>query len=136
MMSIFDPEHPHYSVFKTYVEGGYADPKNPPTIQAKYRESYIKGDWRDLAIFSTESMATYRIKPKMLSRTVIYPEPLRIAPAQYEVFWYVIPGLASPARANWVDSTLCNTLLENGVCFVAEEDARACYDALFGGDKE
>ena len=74
----------------------------------------------------------YRVKPKTITHTITYPEPLTIAPAHSSFIWLVWPHLKTATNTKWVNIDWQNTMLENGMCFATEEAAQACYDSLFG----
>lgn len=132
MLTIYHPEHPHYLVHKAYVEGCFAFPDNPPVVQ------YAKGGktfWIDISEPYWDQLVLYRIKPRIITRTVTYPEPMRVAPGLSSRVWFVICDVPKPVSYAWTNNNYQAQILANGMCFTTEEDAQACYDALFGSQK-
>ena len=131
MTTIYHPSHPHYAVHKAFIEGSFANPDNPPVVQ-------IKGPsgWGETSNPGWIAETQYRIKPRLVTRTVTYPEPLRGAPVAGTLVWLMHPQLDKPYRANW-DEKYYGRLqtLKNGMVFATEADAQQCYDALFGEQK-
>ena len=131
MTSIFDPAHPHYEVHKAFVEGSFANPTNPPQVESSIRG----GPWYPTANPLWNVGTCYRFKPRMLTRTVTYPEPMREALAKGTKSWFVLASYKSPYQAEWHDCAPYRQILNNGMCFTNEADAQTCYDALFGEQK-
>ena len=131
MISIFDPAHPHYKVHKAFIEGSFVSPTNPPQVDS----SVPGGPWYPTANPSWCMDTCYRIKPRMLTRTVTYPEPLRVAPEIGAVLWLVCAHIPQPEKSSWVGSHFQLQTFKNGVCFTNKADAQACYDTLFGEQK-
>ena len=127
MTSIFDPTHPYYAVHKAFIEGSFANPTNPPQV-----ESSIKGvEWYLTTCPAWCVNAQYRIKPRILTRTVTYPEPMREVPAEGTEVWVVLASHKGPDQGEWSDCAFYRQVLKAGMCFRTEAEAQACYDALF-----
>lgn len=129
MTTIYHPSHPHYQVHKTFVEGSFANPDNPPVVQVE-----SGGDWVD-ANPKWILPYNYRIKPSTVTRTVTYPEPLRESPANGTEVWLVCVHMPLPEKSSWVGSHFQLQTLKNGMCFATKADAQQCYDALFREQK-
>lgn len=130
MTTIYHPTHPHYLVHKAYVEGCFADPDNPPVVQVFHE----LGVWLDTLYSNWSEDVPHRIKPRTITRTVTYPEPMRVAPEKGTTFSTVSSQYISLYRNHWNGMDCDSRALKNGMCF-ANADAQACYDALFGGEK-
>ena len=134
-VTIFHPSHPHYAVHKAFVDGSFANPDCPPVVQmaGKYTNGtdfWVRNDnpeWLD--------SRQYRIKPRTITRTVTYPEPLREAPANGTEVWLVCTHIPLPEKSSWVGSHFQLQTLKNGMCFTTEADAQQCYGAYFGEQK-
>ena len=123
--------HLHYKVHRDFVEGGFAHPDNPPQV-----ESAIPGcSWYLNSNPSWNEDTLYRLKPRMRSRTVTYPEPMRLIPAQVSKLWFVVASYKGPYQVEWHDCAPYRQILKAGMCFSTEADAQVCYDALFGAHK-
>lgn len=132
MTSIFDSAHPHYSVHKAFVEGSFANPDEPPIVTfLNLAACTWVEDTKPTWITTTQ----YRLKPRMLTRTVAYPEPMRSVPAEDTEVWVVLASNKGPYQVGWDDYVFFDQMLENGMCFATEADAQTCYDALFGEQK-
>lgn len=131
MNTVFHPAHPHFSVHKAYIEGCFADPDNPPVVQVKPMGIWIDDPYPNW----WEKDCVYRIKPRTITRTVTYPEPMREAPAMGTAVWLVMGEQRQPYKTAWTDADFLVIALKNGMCFASEADAQACYDALFGSEK-
>ena len=129
MTTIFHPSHPHYATHKAFVEGSFANPDNPPVVQALF------DIWVDCPNPSWTANYAYRIKPRLITRAVTYTEPLRVAPEIGAVVWLVCAHTPHPEKSSWVGSHFQLQTLKNGVCFTNQTDAQQCYDALFGEQK-
>jgi hypothetical protein len=139
MTTIYHHTHPHYKVFKEYIEGCFADPDNPPVVQVKTDDMFDWHDTRPAWNYDTRPAWNikfeYRLKPRTITRTVTYPEPMRVAPRIGSQVWYVNGEHRCPYGTTWTDENWLKTALKNGVVFSNEADAQACYDALFGEQK-
>lgn len=71
----------------------------------------------------------YRIKPKIITRTISYPKPLTSFPHEGH-YWVVGSSTNHPILIKYPNQYI-NSLI-NGMCFATEEDAQACHEALFG----
>ena len=131
MTTIFHPDHPHYAVHKQFVEGSFANPDSPPVVEYK-TDPTVHWSVTDPASWYGDYL--YRIKPRTVTRTVTYPEPLREAPARGREVWFVYSH-AGVRGETWLESSKQIQLLKNGMVFTTEADAQQCYDALFGEQK-
>ena len=131
MTTIFHPAHPHYAAHKQFIEGSFADPDEPPVVQYECSSNH----WADKESVSWSAELKYRIKPRTITRTVTYPEPLREAPEVCTWVWMVRVECSCPQNMNWAHSKYQLIALKNGIVFATEADAQQCYDALFGEQK-
>ena len=130
MTTIYHTDHPHYAVHKAFIEGSFANPDCPPVVQFKWVDG-----WEDSPDPVWNPVAQYRIKPRTITRTVTYPEPLWGAPARHTSVWIVSPYSPRPETVNWGDASYHRMALKNGMVFTTQADAQACYDAFFGEQK-
>ena len=131
MTTIFHPSHAHFLVHKAFIDGRFANPDNPPVVQwySEQRSAWLETE------SSWNMTCKFRIKPRTITRTVTYPEPLREAPNKPTVIWMVGGEYDCPQEIAWVDSGFKSKALKNGMVFATEADAQQCYDALFGEQK-
>lgn len=132
MTTIFHPDHPHFQVHKAFVEGSFANPDCPPVVEYL---SLIDAIWVKALSPGWLDKYQYRIKPRTITRTLTYPEPLREAPAYGTKVWSVFPDGSGPYCDYWYGVGYLLIVLKNGMVFATEADAQACYDALFGEQK-
>ena len=130
MLTVFHPEHPHYVLHKQFVESCFKSPDNPPVVELKtdLGNWVISGkDWN--------GALEYRFKPKMLTRTVSYPEPLRVAPERRQKVWVVACEGLYPRSLEWEPYEWAKVALKNGMVFATEAAAQHCCNSLFGEPK-
>lgn len=132
MTSIFHPLHPHYLVYKAFVEGGYANPDNPPVIECN-----DGGQWEYTDTPSWGLNYKYRIKPTEVASTrqVVYAKPLELVPVMYSLVWAVMAHEKGPHSTMWFGGTWQLYCFRNGMLFATEADAQSCYNALFKAKK-
>jgi hypothetical protein len=133
MTTIHHPDHPHHKVFKEYMAGCLANPDDPPVLQVQ--EINGPSTWFDTKLPEWREYRKYRIKPRTITKTVTYPEPLKSDLRHVGNTVWVVKGDCDrqyPVRITWSDYHLLETLFKNGMVFSTEADAKACYDALFG----
>lgn len=90
-------------------------------------------DWYE--VFKYLNVSKYRIKPRTVTRTVIYPEPLIKEPKRGDTYW-TIHSHEYPISVQslaWAGKPFDEWVFERGMCFATKEDAEAAFDALFGG---
>ena len=90
------------------------------------------GGWYPLANEFTFSIHyEYRRKPRILTRTVTIPEPLRKAP-EVGTIVYIPTPLAEElvSMYGWYGSKPDERLLKRGLCFATKEDATAAAKAM------
>lgn len=143
MSTPFHPDHPHYAVHKEYIQGFYKNPDNPPIVQVKVKSNNIPGIpgtltdfcWIDSPPLWWDVNREYKIKPRSITRTVTYPEPMRKLPELGSKVWFIICDAARPISYTWTNNNCQAHALSNGMCFATEADAQACYDALYRSEK-
>ena len=132
MTTLFHPTHPHYAVHKAHVEGCFANPDNPPVVEFFDSDDNF---WTEIGKPSWEKVYQYRLKPRTVTRTVTYPEPMREPPPHGTTVWIVCSQNTSPIGINRAHVIGMTCALKNGMCFATKADAQACYDAIFGSEK-
>lgn len=132
MLSAFDPAHKHYAVHKAYIEGSFDNPNDPPVLEyahpitAKWLPASSETNWHE--------NNSYRIKPRITTRTISYPEPLKTL-ILGQVYWVVSAGLVVPREQICQGKGWHDVFLNHGMCFATEADALQCHTALFGEKK-
>lgn len=127
MTSIFDPKHKHYAVHKAYIDGCFASPNDLPVVELRHDSPH---NWHAVTNPNWDNERFYyRIKPKIITRTVSYPKPLMSFPRE-KIYWVVGSSTAHPVPIKYPNQY--DNSLKNGMCFATEEDALACHKALFG----
>ena len=130
MTTIFHPDHPHFAVHLAWSEGSFANPDAPPVVEC-YSTSFKS--WVSAIVSDWNTSTELRIKPRTITRTITYPEPLRVAPADGTVVWIV--NSMNVFATTWAKTEWQFQMLKNGIVFTTEADAQQCYDALFGEQK-
>lgn len=88
-----------------------------------------------LWLLACDKFGEVRISRPMVTRTVTYPEPLRVKPEKGSDYWTVYCWQEKPLGLSWDDSFVDNRIFNAGMAFATEADAAEAHRALFGGDK-
>lgn len=133
-MNISDKNHPHHAVWREHVQSVLDG--EPKVVQVKVECC----EWEDLSFCYAgvvdalwRETNQYRIKPRTITRTITYPEPMKVAPKVGDVFWVV--NLFSDVTASqsvWDGGKYDRLWLSRGMCFATEADAKAAAQAIFG----
>ena len=136
-MNVYDKNHPHNAVFvaqlQSVIDGApralqHADPEIMIWRDfGKAADGTSKSPWREDQL--------YRLKPLTVTRTLTYPEPLRVAPAEGTVVWVL--NVLCPrgfSKGTWVGYSGDKIYLSRGFIFATESDAAEAARAIFGGE--
>lgn len=91
--------------------------------------------WGELFDYADDNK--YRIKPRTVTRTVTYPEPLRERPKHGESYWTIHGPTSTEGDRpmTWEGDQFDQRAFKRGMCFATREDSRAAHVALFGGEE-
>ena len=135
-MNIYDKDHPHNAVFvaqkQSVIDGSqrvvqYADPESKIWDDVdNVLDGTPRTSWREDRL--------YRLKPLTVTRTLTYPEPLRVAPTVGTKVWavqaYWETGIVEML---WLNAPSDHLELRRGFLFAIESDAIEAARAIFGG---
>lgn len=138
MTPIYDKTHPHNAVhcamLQSVIDGA------PKTVQ--YGGHY-GGGWVDMpkdaygiSIVDWVASHTFRIKPPepvMVTRTVTYPAPMTVAPANGTE--YLVPHANGVYSYTWTGDTTELAWLAIGICHLTREAAQEHWNAYYGAQK-
>lgn len=139
-MNIYQKDHPHNAVFvaqlQSVIDGA------PRVVQIQMNAGPEKHYWKDIVNDTSGTPQTefidilaYRLKPTKVTRTLTYPEPLRIAPKVGTMVWmpnaFYDPGLIV---VMWIGNMLHQLALKRGFIFETESDAAEAAREIFGGE--
>ena len=73
-----------------------------------------------------------RRKPRMVERTISYPEPMRDAPEEGSFYYVTDPACTTAFRTKWLSGPTDFSFLKRGLCHTTKEAAIAHAKALLG----
>lgn len=137
-MNINNPKHPHHAIWREHVQSVLDDSENPKIVQYQtvdtlggpYRWANTEYALSGVAKCVWGETGQYRIKPRTITRTITYPEPMRKEPEFGTICYAVTPR--ENYAFTWQDIPGDLKTLKAGMCFHTQEDAEAAHKALFG----
>lgn len=134
-MNISDKNHPHHAVWREHVQSVLdGEPK-----EVQWRDSE-NCEWLGAPIDASGVVCLawaisrqYRIKPRTITRTINYPEPMKVAPEFKTKYWFInAAGLYGIDLSTWMENTMDFEVFKRGMAFATEADAKAAAQAIFG----
>lgn len=135
-MNISDKNHPHHAVWREHVQSVLDG--EPKVVQWR---ALSDEPWLEMNV-SNYGVATlswfydwqYRIKPRTITRTITYPEPMKEKPPTDVVYWTINPASKTGIEyvGRWLDDIEDNIRFSRNMCFATEADAKAAAQAIFG----
>ena len=136
-MNVYDKNHPHNAVFvaqlQSIIDG------SPCAVQTRLKR--FGGNWVSIIndiygapITTWGDEFDFRIGPPNVTRTLTYPEPLRVVPEVGTAVWILNPGcLAGFSKGIWVGYSGDKIYFKRGFVFATESDAAEAARVIFGG---
>lgn len=137
-MNVYDKSHPHNSVFvvqlQSIIDGA------PRVVQTRLKR--FGGNWVSVTndiygapITTWGDEFDFRIESLTTTRTLTYPEPLRVEPEVGAAVWALNPGcLAGFSKATWAGYSGDKIYLKRGFLFATQSDAASAARAIFWGE--
>ena len=121
--------HPAAELLRAIADGKNMEATLLPGDKANWFQ--VTGDMA-AAIIGRGLIQCVRIARPMVTRTVTYPEPLRVKPERGMNYWYMGPCQTAPIRMPWLDDDCDEPIFAAGMAFATEADAAEAHRALFG----